>query len=124
MVLIMCAEQKLKGCWTNKGKSLKKVSFSNLTKKHCSLRKITEYTHEFLVGPEPKPEFKGESRTFRLWLDTNQYQQDMAATVQGTEVKILGFFRIYLSDLYFKFLLFIGCLRDIQYSDETKTEGK
>jgi hypothetical protein len=38
------------------------------------------------LGPEPKPEFKGERRTFRLWLDTNQYQQDMAETVQGTEV--------------------------------------
>lgn len=40
------------------------------------------------LGPEPKPELKGESRTFRVWLDTNQYQQDMAATVQGTEVCI------------------------------------
>lgn len=36
-------------------------------------------------GPEPKPEFKGEDRTFRLWLDTNQYQQDMAETVHGAE---------------------------------------
>ncbi|XP_067030979.1 RNA helicase aquarius-like [Acropora muricata] len=36
-------------------------------------------------GPEPKPEFKGDERTFRLWLDTNQYQQDMAETVHGSE---------------------------------------
>lgn len=36
-------------------------------------------------GPEPKPELKGDGRTFRMWLDTNQYQQDMAATVQGSE---------------------------------------
>ena len=40
----------------------------------------------FLTGPEPKPEFKGDERTFRLWLDTNQYQQDMAETVHGSEV--------------------------------------
>ena len=40
-------------------------------------------------GPEPKPEFKGDERTFRLWLDTNQYQQDMAETVHGSEVDSL-----------------------------------
>ena len=37
------------------------------------------------LGPEPKPEFKADERTFRLWLDTNQYQQDMAETVHGSE---------------------------------------
>jgi len=37
-------------------------------------------------GPEPKPEFKGDKRTFRVWLDTNQYQQDMATAAQGSEV--------------------------------------
>ncbi|EDO34933.1 predicted protein [Nematostella vectensis] len=36
-------------------------------------------------GPDPKPEFKTDNRTYRVWLDTNQYQQDMAATVQGAE---------------------------------------
>ena len=40
----------------------------------------------FVPGPEPKPEFKGDERTFRLWLDTNQYQQDMGETVHGSEV--------------------------------------
>ena len=28
-------------------------------------------------GPEPKPELKGETRTFRVWLDCNQYKIDM-----------------------------------------------
>ena len=42
-------------------------------------------------GPEPKPEFKRDERTFRLWLDTNQYQQDMAETVHGSEVNSLVF---------------------------------
>ncbi|KAI0220204.1 RNA helicase aquarius [Lamellibrachia satsuma] len=36
-------------------------------------------------GPEPKPELPGDSRTFRVWLDPNQYQQDMTATMQGHE---------------------------------------
>lgn len=38
-------------------------------------------------GPEPKPQFSGPSRTYRVWLDTNQYQQDMARLVQGGEVR-------------------------------------
>ena len=36
-------------------------------------------------GPEPKPQLPGKSRTFRVWLDTNQYQLDMADVVQGKE---------------------------------------
>ena len=36
-------------------------------------------------GPEPKPHLPGKSRTFRVWLDTNQYQLDMADVVQGKE---------------------------------------
>ncbi|KAJ7344898.1 hypothetical protein JRQ81_000848 [Phrynocephalus forsythii] len=37
-------------------------------------------------GPEPKPRLKGDSRTFRIFLDPNQYQQDMTNTIQnGTE---------------------------------------
>lgn len=37
-------------------------------------------------GPEPKPQFIGSSRTFRVWLDTNQYQKDMTSLVEGDEV--------------------------------------
>eukprot|EP00066_Takifugu_rubripes_P001547 XP_003962796.1 PREDICTED: intron-binding protein aquarius [Takifugu rubripes] len=37
-------------------------------------------------GPEPKPKLKGDNRTFRVWLDPNQYQQDMTSSIQsGTE---------------------------------------
>ena len=36
-------------------------------------------------GPEPKPKLPGKSRTFRVWLDTNQYQLDMADVVRGKE---------------------------------------
>ncbi|XP_043929809.1 RNA helicase aquarius isoform X2 [Protopterus annectens] len=34
-------------------------------------------------GPEPKPELKGDLRTFRVFLDPNQYQQDMTNTIQS-----------------------------------------
>ena len=43
-------------------------------------------------GPEPKPDLQGDSRTFRVWLDPNQYQQDMAATMQGHEVGLAELF--------------------------------
>jgi intron-binding protein aquarius len=36
-------------------------------------------------GPEPKPVLSGNSRTFRVWMDTNQYQRDMARVVKGEE---------------------------------------
>lgn len=37
-------------------------------------------------GPEPRPKLRGDSRTFRVWLDPNQYQQDMTSSIQsGTE---------------------------------------
>ena len=38
------------------------------------------------AGPEMKPILQGNQRTWRVWLDTNQYQQDMEAIVKGAEV--------------------------------------
>ena len=43
--------------------------------------------HVIEEGPEPKPRPSGASRTFRVWLDTNQYQKDMASVVEGGEVR-------------------------------------
>lgn len=37
-------------------------------------------------GPDPKPEFTTDNRTYRVWMDPNQYQLDMTATVNGEEV--------------------------------------
>jgi len=37
-------------------------------------------------GPEPKPQLPGEKRTFRVWLDCNQYRTDMDLASQGKEV--------------------------------------
>lgn len=42
----------------------------------------------FWIGPEPKPYLSGDTRTFRVWLDPNQYQQDMTSTMDGDEVHV------------------------------------
>lgn len=34
-------------------------------------------------GPDPKPKLRGDTRTFRVWLDPNQYQQDMTSSIQN-----------------------------------------
>lgn len=36
-------------------------------------------------GPEPKPVVEGLKRVFRVWLDTNQYQDDMSQVLNGGE---------------------------------------
>lgn len=38
-------------------------------------------------GPEPKPELDGDTRTFRLLLDPNQYRHDLDRASKGTEVR-------------------------------------
>ncbi|KAF2366652.1 Intron-binding protein aquarius N-terminal [Trinorchestia longiramus] len=35
-------------------------------------------------GPEPKPEMKGDTRTFRVWLDCNQYKKDLDSVKEGS----------------------------------------
>uniref|UniRef100_A0A1A9X2R8 RNA helicase aquarius n=1 Tax=Glossina brevipalpis TaxID=37001 RepID=A0A1A9X2R8_9MUSC len=36
-------------------------------------------------GPEPHPQLPGEQRTYRIWLDCNQYRLDMDALQEGAE---------------------------------------
>lgn len=36
-----------------------------------------------VLGPDPKPKLRGDARTFRVWLDPNQYQQDMTSSIQS-----------------------------------------
>lgn len=40
-------------------------------------------------GPEPKPELEGDTRTFRLLLDPNQYRHDLDRVSKGTEVRFI-----------------------------------
>ena len=43
-----------------------------------------------VAGPEPRPELPGDTRTYRVFLDPNQYQQDMTSTVSGAEVNFFS----------------------------------
>ncbi|XP_012584001.1 PREDICTED: intron-binding protein aquarius [Condylura cristata] len=45
-------------------------------------------------GPEPRPNLRGESRTFRVFLDPNQYQQDMTSTIQNGAEDVYETFNI------------------------------
>lgn len=36
-------------------------------------------------GPEPKPVLPGDNRTYRVWLDCNQYRNDMNKVNEGEE---------------------------------------
>ncbi|XP_048393345.1 RNA helicase aquarius isoform X3 [Stegostoma tigrinum] len=45
-------------------------------------------------GPEPKPKLKGDSRTYRVWLDPNQYQQDMSFSIQSGAEDVYETFNI------------------------------
>lgn len=36
-------------------------------------------------GPEPRPVIPGDQRTYRVWLDCNQYRDDMNSVNQGEE---------------------------------------
>ena len=51
---------------------------------------FTEDIHFLLniLGPDAKPLPKGDVRTYRVWLDTNQYKIDLERTAKGMEVII------------------------------------
>lgn len=45
-------------------------------------------------GPEPKPKLKGDSRTYRVFLDPNQYQQDMTNSIQNSAEDVYESFNL------------------------------
>ncbi|XP_075700839.1 RNA helicase aquarius [Rhinoderma darwinii] len=45
-------------------------------------------------GPEPKPKLKGDARTYRVFLDPNQYQQDMTNTIQNRAEDVYETFNV------------------------------
>ncbi|KAJ8045846.1 RNA helicase aquarius [Holothuria leucospilota] len=45
-------------------------------------------------GPDPKPELEGDARTFRVWLDPNQYQLDMNKTANESMEDVYQTFNI------------------------------
>jgi hypothetical protein len=40
-------------------------------------------------GPEPRPVLPGDTRTFRVMLDCNQYKEDLDNVAQGNEVNTI-----------------------------------
>lgn len=46
------------------------------------------------IGPDPKPELEGDARTFRVWLDPNQYQLDMNKTADESTEDVYQTFNI------------------------------
>lgn len=42
-------------------------------------------------GPEPRPMLSGDTRTYRVWLDSNQYRLDMDSASHGNEDVYEGF---------------------------------
>lgn len=42
-------------------------------------------------GPDPKPVLPGQKRTYRVWLDCNQYRADLDDVAAGKNVYILYF---------------------------------
>lgn len=52
----------------------------------CEIEGMLDQTGKVIEeGPDPKPELTGETRTFRVWLDSNQYHLDMENSVHGKE---------------------------------------
>lgn len=44
-------------------------------------------------GPEPRPVLPGDQRTYRVWLDCNQYRDDMNVISQGKEDIYEGWYK-------------------------------
>ncbi|XP_076822195.1 RNA helicase aquarius-like [Clavelina lepadiformis] len=67
-------------------KGKKKIPFQsrfNVLVRGCEVEGMLDPDgHVIDEGPEPKPHFDGYIRTFRVWLDTNQYQSDMQAVLK------------------------------------------
>lgn len=72
-------------------------------------------------GPEPKPELPGDTRTYRLLLDQNQYRIDMESLAAGNEVRdcsevFRNLFKMELTDSSSFFLFFSNrseCVRNV-----------
>ncbi|KAK7100268.1 RNA helicase aquarius-like [Littorina saxatilis] len=52
----------------------------------CEIEGLLDDTGKVIEeGPDAKPELHGDNRTYRVWLDPNQYQLDMTHTVKSGE---------------------------------------
>lgn len=60
----------------------------------CFCAILNSFTASLWAGPEPKPRLKGDCRTYRVFLDPNQYQQDMTNTIQNGAEDVYETFNI------------------------------
>lgn len=61
-------------------------------------------------GPDPRPVLPGQKRTYRVWLDCNQYRSDLDNVAAGNIVCI-HFYQFMMIKKCLKILfLFLGCL--------------
>uniref|UniRef100_T1J5U4 RNA helicase aquarius n=1 Tax=Strigamia maritima TaxID=126957 RepID=T1J5U4_STRMM len=52
----------------------------------CEIEGLLDHNGRIIEeGPEPKPDLIGDNRTFRIWLDSNQYRTDMDELNRGGE---------------------------------------
>lgn len=58
-------------------------------------------------GPDPRPVLPGQKRTYRVWLDCNQYRADLDDVAAGKIVNKNIFIIIYKFYKYFCFRMFM-----------------
>lgn len=69
------------------------------------------------TGPDPKPVLKGDDRTYRVWLDCNQYEIDLKKTNEGAEVR---FYNETFFIFYFCLFVGVGVVDDVVVDDSLK----
>jgi len=68
--------------------------YLSIAQKQISTQISSNFTISLRAGPEPKPRLKGDCRTYRVFLDPNQYQQDMTNTIQNGAEEVYETFNI------------------------------
>ncbi|NXW09774.1 AQR helicase, partial [Fregetta grallaria] len=78
-----------------KKKTLNQIILGFIYKLECeATTSHSNLTVSLRAGPEPKPRLKGDCRTYRVFLDPNQYQQDMTNTIQNGAEDVYETFNI------------------------------
>lgn len=60
-------------------------------------------------GPDPRPVLPGQKRTYRVWLDCNQYRSDLDNVAAG-KIVCINFLSICCLRNFLNIILFLGCL--------------